>query len=629
MHGSRESQGGVELAGAARREVHGEPPHPEVRDAYREAVREAVAARIPLAAALFVILLGLASVFEYANYPNRRAVLLGTYAAEVAVCAAWVALARARQRAMWIASFSGPVLIMFCMATYFLLARTNAETLLIGLTLSLAGVQVVLPWGLAGQATVSAGALAAMGWALAGGAHGSLSPSYTVLLLGIGAALTCLGAHLLERHRFDVFRRTAELERAHAQQREEAALSSAMLRISDLLHRHLADPHALVQQLVSAARDALGADWAIAYLWVEPRQVYRFAAADAAAQGLIEEIRSVEFGRDAFPLIRALERESLLQIPDRDEQSLVPPELLRRWRVRSMLCSSIRLAREPIGALAVGYTDRSGPFSRFQVRLLSGIAQQTALALQNARLMEAARTADRAKSEFVATMSHELRTPLNVILGYVDLLREGLLGALTPEQEHALARMQDRSLHLLELITATLDLNRLESGYTPLRVEHFSIGELLSELRDGLPRGWLKPAVQMVWDDSGNSILMRSDRGKVEMALRNLIHNALKYTDSGKVRIEVAFAPEKRFVDFRVKDTGLGIAPDELKSIFEMFHQAKGVGPRGQGVGLGLYIVKRLADALGGSVWAESTPGRGSCFTLRLPLDLAHLGRTE
>jgi signal transduction histidine kinase len=232
----------------------------------------------------------------------------------------------------------------------------------------------------------------------------------------------------------------------------------------------------------------------------------------------------------------------------------------------------------------------------------------------NARLPSELRLAAELKSEFVGAVSHELRSPLNVIIGYAEMLRDGELGVVSAEQASAIDRTHRQAVALLEMITALLDLNRLEAGRLPTSRAPVDVPGLLAELVDELPAAWRRPAVALRVEAGADLGMLVTDRGKLETILRNLVHNALKFTHAGEV--VVAAVPSADGIAFSVRDTGVGIPEDALPYVFEMFRQVPGTG--GGGVGLGLHIVRRFVDALGGTVEVTSALGVGTTFVVTL-----------
>jgi PAS domain S-box-containing protein len=224
------------------------------------------------------------------------------------------------------------------------------------------------------------------------------------------------------------------------------------------------------------------------------------------------------------------------------------------------------------------------------------------------------------KSQFLANMSHEFRTPLNAILGYTHMLLNGVTGQVSEPQRKSLSRIDSNSRHLLALINDILDITRIEAGRMPLNLTTFGIPELVEEVMMEL-EPIIKRSNLVVRPKMPRTLpAVKSDRQKVKQIVLNLLSNSLKFTPSGSVTIRAAQDSRARQVVISVVDTGVGIAPDDQRKVFEDFRQLDSSPARGYGgTGLGLSICRRLAQMLGGAIDLESTSGEGSTFMLRLP----------
>jgi signal transduction histidine kinase len=261
---------------------------------------------------------------------------------------------------------------------------------------------------------------------------------------------------------------------------------------------------------------------------------------------------------------------------------------------------------------------------KFSSELEERIREATAdLAEQNTRLQWQSRElekANRLKSEFLASMSHELRTPINALIGYTALLLDRIYGELTPRQEDGLKRVQASAHHLLALINDILDLAKIEAGRMPLHLEEVPLREIILEATqqiEPLIKG--KSGLTFSVEQPNEAVMLYTDRTKVKQILLNLLSNAVKFTYSGGIWL--AASQQDDFVRFDVRDTGIGIKPTDLDAIWEDFRQVDQSRTREfGGTGLGLSITRKLVEALGGKVSTESQYGKGSTFSVLLPM---------
>jgi signal transduction histidine kinase len=235
---------------------------------------------------------------------------------------------------------------------------------------------------------------------------------------------------------------------------------------------------------------------------------------------------------------------------------------------------------------------------------------------------QAAEAANRAKSDFLAVMSHELRTPLNAIGGYVELIEMGLHGPVTPEQQNALARIARSQRHLLGLINDVLNLARIETGRVEYALEPLEVQAIVVQLAAMIEPQMKAKELEYVVSIPAALAPVLGDRDKLVQILLNLLSNAIKFTPSGgRVTLTAAADEAARQVYIIVTDTGVGIPADKLEAIFEPFVQVRAERTRSvEGAGLGLSISRNLARGMGGELTVRSAEGRGSRFTLSLPI---------
>lgn len=227
---------------------------------------------------------------------------------------------------------------------------------------------------------------------------------------------------------------------------------------------------------------------------------------------------------------------------------------------------------------------------------------------------------ERLKSEFISVVSHELRTPMTIIRGYSSLLSEGKLGELNPKQKEYIDKINTETGQLLELANDMLDIQKFESGKIDLKFEKTDMEQFVTKIVQDFQMQFEKKGLGLSFENNSTSKFSSIDHKYFTRVITNLLTNAYKYTIKGEVKVFLV-NPDAQHVVIAVKDTGVGIKEAALNHLFERFYQADGVMQRKQeGSGLGLSIVKRVAESHGGMVWVESVEGTGSTFYVALPV---------
>ncbi len=224
---------------------------------------------------------------------------------------------------------------------------------------------------------------------------------------------------------------------------------------------------------------------------------------------------------------------------------------------------------------------------------------------------------DQLKSMFIASMSHELRTPLNSIIGFTDIILGGMSGEINEEQSKQLTIVGSSAKHLLALINDIIDVSKIEADKVELYIEEFDLSEIVRDVKDSftvaVDKKKLKMSLKMP-----KRLVIKSDERRVKQVIVNLVGNAVKFTDKGKIDIKAD--KKDKMVEVSVKDTRIGIRQEDMDKLFGAFSQIPVGGRTEEGTGLGLYLSKKIADLLGGEILAESKFGKGSTFTVRLPV---------
>lgn len=409
-----------------------------------------------------------------------------------------------------------------------------------------------------------------------------------------------------------------EHRRSEAMRREEAQVASALAHVGrELMTALPADD--LLERLCRAVTEVLPCDFSDTVLWDAEQRAHVTVASHGNPLEVAELVSGLQLPDEAVGDLR--ERLRGVEVLQARVSPAGPPaaKLFHQRGGTIALVIPLREGGELVGFQVAGCRGRQERFGAADLRIAGGVGQLASMALAHRRALEALQRANRLKSDFVATVSHELRTPLNIIMGYNDLLIDRAFGPLSHEQADALERAQQSAEELLALIEATLDLGRLETGRSPVSLDDVDVRQLLAELVPHPGPISEKPAVTIVWAVAPEVPLLHTDAAKLKLVVKNLVSNAVKFTETGTIAIDVC--PRGEGVEFAVADTGIGIAPEVLPVIFEPFRQGESpLTRRFSGVGLGLYIVVRLLDLLGGTVAVDSEVGRGSTFRVWLPL---------
>lgn len=226
--------------------------------------------------------------------------------------------------------------------------------------------------------------------------------------------------------------------------------------------------------------------------------------------------------------------------------------------------------------------------------------------------------AERLKTELLANVSHEFRTPLNIIVGYIDLLRDGTFGDCPPEAVTVFEKVLTNAAYLLELVEEFLDLSKLEAGAMAVKAERVALTPFLRELAESFALIVRTKPVAFTTDIPDDLPPIAAESAKLRVVVQNLLSNSAKFTRQGEIRLAAARLPDGR-VTIRVIDTGPGIAAEHHEAIFDIFHQLRPHDGDTKGVGLGLALARRFARMMGGDITVASTVGAGAEFTVVLP----------
>ena len=407
----------------------------------------------------------------------------------------------------------------------------------------------------------------------------------------------------------EVQARTRELTRSVAELRALSEVSQAVNSTLEL--------QTVLRAIAAHAVTLAGADAGVFCAYDEGAEVFRYQAIYELDPEVVEALtrRPIRLGEGAVGRA-GLERRAV-QIPDIDnEPGYALHDIIRKPGYRALLAVPLLREDSLVGGLVI-CRKTPGAFAPETVDLVQTLANQSVLAIENAELFEELErkgaelaAASRHKSEFLANMSHELRTPLNAVLGYAELIQDGIYGEVSAKMQGVLERIQQNGRHLLGLINDVLDLSKIEAGQLTLSPVDYSMRELVLDVVSATEALAAEKKLALEVDVPADLPHGQGDERRLTQVLMNLVSNAIKFTDAGSVSVRASAADGSFLV--AVTDTGVGIAPEDRERIFEEFQQVDSSSTRKKGgTGLGLAIARRIVELHGGRIWVEFDPGPG------------------
>jgi signal transduction histidine kinase len=338
-----------------------------------------------------------------------------------------------------------------------------------------------------------------------------------------------------------------------------------------------------------------------------------------AASGDLLPARGRCFELDGSMVQEAFEQNTIVSESNYNSAGRPLQRVVPELALGPVLVAPLRAHGDTLGVLAVARAIGAPPFAEQDAERLRMLADHAALAVHKSMLLQQAQSADRAKGRFLATMSHELRTPLTALAGYNELLSDQVMGPMTEPQLDVVERMRSVTTHLSAMIEEILAFTSLEEGREMVRPSEFLAEDLVRAAAAVIEPLAIQKGLKLDVVLPRGSVRMSSDIDKARQLLVNLLGNAVKFTDAGTVTLQLSRSGHSVRAD--ITDTGIGIPADELPRLFRPFAQVDtGLTRRHGGTGLGLYISRRLATMLGGHIEVSSTVGKGSTFSVVLPV---------
>jgi signal transduction histidine kinase len=411
-----------------------------------------------------------------------------------------------------------------------------------------------------------------------------------------------------------------ERHRLLAQRTDDAQVFAALVRVGEALMAGL-HSHAVLEQLCHVTAEVLTCDVTSTWVLDEAAEAYVPAAANSAEEW--HRICALRVPRAALKRLTDARgsTDAVHWLDEKQRRRLPAPLVGMPDGVTAGACLTLRRGGQIVGTQVCGYRGSERDWSTVQQRIAQGLVHVAALALDNAQLVAELEQSNAIKTYFAGTMSHELRNTVFAIAGFSEMLGEALREGTTPEAGRLARVIGERARESLQLIQAALEVTRSEIQPAQPDEREVSFSDLVEPLQREMDLLRNGRTLAIEWHVAPEVPALRTDAVKLRMVLKNLIGNAFKFTEHGAIRISADRAGER--LRLTVSDTGIGIPAEELPHLFEPFRQAHGpLSRRAGGAGLGLYIVRRLVDVLGGTIAVDSTPGLGTTFAVDLPLVL-------
>jgi signal transduction histidine kinase len=399
----------------------------------------------------------------------------------------------------------------------------------------------------------------------------------------------------------------------------------ALGEVSQIVNSTL-DLETVLTSIVRHAVQLSKADAGTIYEFDETEQVFipriNYGVSDEFIQVMRDSKQRVG---DKTVLGQSAEKRIPEQIPDIVNVPNYPILYVKQTDFRALLAVPLLRKDRHIGGLVIR-RKVAGKFSEAVVDLLQTFAAQSVIAIHNARLFHEIEDkgreieiANRHKSEFLANMSHELRTPLNAILGYTELIVDNIYGDVPDKIQEVLERVEKNGRHLLNLINDVLDLSKIEAGRLTLSLNEYSMQDIIHTVFTSVEAMAAEKNLDLKVKIPGVLKIGKGDQQRIAQVILNLLGNAIKFTEEGKIVVEATVSNESFLVS--VSDTGPGLSETDQKKIFEEFRQADASNTRVKGgTGLGLSISKKIVEMHGGRIWVDSSLGKGSTFSFTLPI---------